>query len=167
MAETSESQLTTKNLEKFNFFYSFRPVYYFSRTFGFLPFSIVYDSNGSIQIPKIRVFDSLWFTIAMSVYILSAVIVLQNTESPEDGSNIESVILKITDYILLVSMLFFGAVIIGMDMINRFKLVEILKDINTFDEEVGKRDEKKLTTLIFNFHCCLYAGDKNWDFFQL
>lgn len=132
----SEGQLAVLKSEKFNFFYSFRPVYNFARTFGFMPFTIVCNSNGSIHGPNIRIFDILWFIIAITIYILSAIVVLQNTEHLEIGSRIESAILKITDYLLLVLMLFFGAIIIGMDMFNRFKLVDILKSINTFDEEV-------------------------------
>lgn len=132
----AESNSTVVNSRKFNFFYSFRPIYYFARTFGFMPFTLVFNSNGSIQGPNVRIFDILWFIIAIAIYILSAIVVLQNTELAEIGSNIESAILKNTDFVLLVFMLFFGALIIVMDMYNRFKIFTIIKSINTFDEEV-------------------------------
>lgn len=144
MSEKSpaESRSTVLNSQKFNFFYSFRPIYYFSRTFGFMPFTIVFNSNGSIQGPNIRTFDILWFIIAITIYILSAIVVLQNTEHLEIGSTTESEILKNTDFVILVSMLFFGALIIAMDMYNRGTIVEMLKSIKSFDDEVPTFDKK-------------------------
>lgn len=144
MSEKSpaESRSTVLNSQKFNFFYSFRPIYYFSRTFGFMPFTIVFNSNGSIQGPNIRTFDILWFIIAITIYILSAIVVLQNTEHLEIGSTTESAILKNTDFVILVSMLFFGALIIAMDMYNRGTIVEMLKSIKSFDDEVPTFDKK-------------------------
>lgn len=145
MSEKSpaESRSAVLNSQKFNFFYSFRPIYYFSRTFGFMPFTIVFNSNGSIQGPNIRTFDILWFIIAITIYILSAIVVLQNTEHLEMGSTTESAILKNTDFVILVSMLFFGALIIAMDMYNRGTIVEMLKSIKSFDDEVPTFDKKK------------------------
>lgn len=174
MAEnsSSERQLTALHSKRINFFHRFRPVYYFARTLGFLPFSIVCDSNGSVQAPNIRVFDILWFTIAMSIYILSAIIVTRSTEYLEFGSNIEFAVLRITDYLLLVLMLLFGALIIAMDLCNRFKLVGILKNINAFDEEVKMYLMKKLNyRILFGTSndikfCRLHAGNGNRDFCQ-
>lgn len=153
MSEKSpaESRSTVLNSQKFNFFYSFRPIYYFSRTFGFMPFTIVFNSNGSIQGPNIRTFDILWFIIAITIYILSAIVVLQNTEHLEMGSTTESAILKNTDFVILVSMLFFGALIIAMDMYNRGTIVEMLKSFKSFDDEVPTFDKKIMIHFDFEF----------------
>lgn len=46
-----------------DFVKSIRPIYYFSRVFGFLPFSIEFDSKGEVQNARISAFDFLWFVI--------------------------------------------------------------------------------------------------------
>lgn len=155
-ADQTRATINSEKLQKFDFMYSFRPLYYISRIFGYMPFSIVCDSNDSIKGPKIRLFDSIWFIIAMSVYISSAIMILQNVEYPEIQSNIVMTVLKSSDHLVLAFMLIFGAVIIVMDMLNRFKLVDILKDINTFDEEVGKL-YKKMTRFYLNFKFFYYS----------
>ena len=65
--------------KKLNFMDSFRPVYYFSRIFGLLPFSFIYDSNGDVQKTKITKFDGLWFLISMFVYVLMSFFLKNDT----------------------------------------------------------------------------------------
>lgn len=140
MAEQSSSanQLTAPNSGKFNYLYSFRPIYYFSRAFGFMPFSIISDTNGTIQGPAIRSFDIFWFIVWILLYFSSAFVSFRNGQFPKNSNTTESVILIGADYVILTSGLIFGALIIIMDMCNRFKLVGILKNINTFDEEASQ-----------------------------
>lgn len=52
--------------------HSFTFIYYFSRVFGFMPFTIVYDSDGKIQAARIRTIDILWFMITIGLYLSSA-----------------------------------------------------------------------------------------------
>lgn len=143
----SESQLTVLNSGKINFFYSFRPIYYFSRIFGFMPFTIVCDSNGTIQGPAIRSFDIFWFIVSILLYLLSAFLSFKNAQFPKNSDSTESVILIRADHFLLLSGLMFGALIILMDMCNRFKLVGILKNIKTFDEEASQSIEILFSSL--------------------
>lgn len=140
MAEQSsfENQLTVPNSKKRNFFHSFRPIYYFSRSFGFMPFSIVCNSNGTIQGPTIRSFDMFWFTFSIFLYLSSAFLSFKNAQFLLNSNSTESVILIGADYFILLSGLIFGAIIIVMDMCNRFKLVGILKNIKIFDEEASQ-----------------------------
>lgn len=133
-----ENYLTVLNSRKFNFFYSFCPVYYFSRMFGFMPFTIVYDPSGTIQKPVIRSLDIFWLIVSIFVYLLSAFISFQNAHFPQNSNYIESVILLGANYVIMLSGLIFGALIIVLDMCNRFKLVAILNNIKTFDEEVSQ-----------------------------
>lgn len=58
--------------KKLSFAHSFKPVYILCRIFGFMPFSIAYDSNGEIQTARIRVVDLIWFIISIGVYLSSA-----------------------------------------------------------------------------------------------
>lgn len=138
MAEQSsvESSLAALNVGKLNFFYSFRPIYYFSRIFGFMPFTIVCDSTGTAREPAIRSLDIFWFIVSIFSYLLSAFVSFEFALFPQNPDYNESVILLGADYVIVISGLVFGAFIIVMDIFNRFKLVGILNDMKTFDEEV-------------------------------
>lgn len=131
------NEINILNSEKYNFFYSFRPIYYFSRTFGLLPFTIEYDSNGIIQAAVIRSLDILWLIITILSYFLSSMLSLKlYNEYPKISNNTESLILIGGDNFILIFGLLFGIVIIIMDLCNRSKLLDILKNIHTFDETV-------------------------------
>lgn len=119
-----------------DFAYTFRPIYYFSRIFGFLPFTIVYNSIGSIQAPKIRVFDMVWFFISIFFYALSIFIIyLRRIKFPKNAS----FILINGDFLLLISGLIFSILVVVMDMCNRYKLVDILRNFNSFDEKASQQ----------------------------
>lgn len=154
MAEQSsvENHLTVLNSRNFNFFYSFRPIYYFSRTFGFMPFTIVYDANSKIQEPTIRSLDIFWFIVSIFSYLLSAFISFQNTQNPENSKFAESVILRGADYAIMLSGLIFGVLVIVMDMCNRFKLVGILNNIKIFDEEVSRSECFWIKNTPYSYH---------------
>lgn len=132
--------------KKLNFADSFRPVYYCSRVFGLMPYSIVYDSNGDVQEPKVRALDFLWFVISMCVYTSMAIILYRTINLPQE-SNTSAYILILGDCVLLIFALIFGAQIIGMDMFNRFRFIDIQKNINTFDKEARHYSSK---VLLFN-----------------
>lgn len=131
------NQLNALNSKKYNFFHSYRPVYYFARTFGFMPFTIVCDPNGTVHRPVIRWFDIFWFIISICVYLLAAFLSFKNASFSRNSDHAESVILLSADFFLVFSKVTFGVLFIVMDMFNRFKLVGILKNINTFDMEVS------------------------------
>lgn len=121
-------------MKQFDFAYTFQPVYYFSRVFGFMPFTIEYDTNGKIHGPKLRLIDILWFILAIFLYILSIIVHFRNVEQYSKDS---SFILIYGDYLILKLNLIFIILIVVLDMCNRFKLIDILKNINTFDEKVS------------------------------
>lgn len=58
--------------KKLTFAHSFKPVYILCRIFGFMPFTIAYDSNGAIQTAQIGVADIMWFIISIGIYLSSA-----------------------------------------------------------------------------------------------
>lgn len=140
MEQTSNSRI--KVVQKKNcsgmlsFVHSFRPIHYFSRVFGLMPFSIVHDSRGELQKPKVSFSSSLWFVISICIYSFMAYSVFKNMKIAHDSS-LTSTILLVGDDLLLASNFIFGAVIVLIDMCNRLKLTNILKDFMVFDEEVG------------------------------
>lgn len=117
----------------FDFVYSIRPIYYFSRIFGYLPFKIVCDSNSIIRSIKVRVFDLLWFILSIFAQILSLTFYIRVStilNEPHTGLAI------LIETIAMAMRTVFNILAIIMDMCHRYKLLEILKKINNFDTEV-------------------------------
>lgn len=130
-------KIIVEDANKLNFAYSFRPIYYFSRTVGLMPFSIAYDSNGNAQEPRVKRLDALWFVVSISCYIFVAwstyrIYYLAILQSPYT-----ILVLNMCDYLLLIGELIFAVVMIAMDMWNRFNLVDILKKIQYFDKKAS------------------------------
>lgn len=124
----------SKNL---NFMYSFRPVYYFNRVYGFLPFTITYNSRGKIHGLNVETFDILWFGISIIINLILAFTISKDTEILQDSED-GSIILVGGDYLSHMLSMIFDTLLIGTDMCIRYKLVNILKKINTFDEKVSQ-----------------------------
>lgn len=118
---------------------SFKPNYYFLRALGLWPFSFVRDSDGKIQEPKITKLDLLWFIVSILLYILASIFNSENNQT-KDREYMHVKILRIITYgvyLRLTLSLLFVALIIGIDMCNRFKLVKVLKTIVDFDDLVS------------------------------
>lgn len=120
--------------KKLDFVHCFRPVYYFSRIFGYMPFTFIYDSNGTIQELKVRVLDILWLILSIFIHIFIAIIYFRN-EGFAIFNGTSDIIIK-SDIYLMVLWLIFIILSITMDMCNRSNLMEILKKFNNFDENV-------------------------------
>lgn len=121
--------------KKHNFAYSFNPVYYFSRIFGFMPFSIAFDSNGTIRSAQVKVIDILWSLISISFNFFYA-IQFAIFFGFEEILN-QSFTLANSTKSIIVSRKLCNCLSIGIDMCNRFKLVGILKNVNTVDKKVN------------------------------
>lgn len=116
-----------------DFVYSFRPMYYFSRFFGLLPFSFTYNSNGQIEAPQIRIIDGVWFVISVTFFLILAINSSQVIEIPNDSAPL----VTLSNTLLLTVGLFNGAAMIVFHMCVRFRFVTILKTITTFDKEAS------------------------------
>lgn len=120
--------------KQMDFWDSFKPIYYFSRAFGLMPFSIRRDAHGKVQEPKVNGIDGFWFLFTILIVFLSgAYISHQHTSA--FNSNTRSLLQVLGAYYSFMNLIF-GALLIVMDMINRFKLVELWKNFIIFDEEV-------------------------------
>lgn len=120
---------------KADFVYSFKPIYYFSRVCGLMPFSIIYDSSHKIHKIKVCAFDVLWFVISIYLYLYVAFISYKEMTYPK-SRNMPKNIMILGDSFILIFVLLFGAMNIIIDMCNRVKLSEILRMFTAFDEEV-------------------------------
>lgn len=118
-----------------SFVYGFQPAYYFSRTFGLIPFSIVCDANEEVEKPQVRVFDAIWFFISLCIYSSIAYLVYHCIGIAQDSGEIS--ILMVGDDLLLVANFICVFFMIGVEMCNRFKLVNILWNFTDFDAKVS------------------------------
>lgn len=121
------------DLIELNFGHCFKPIYYFSRMFGFMPFTIVFDSDGKIQTARIRAMDILWFMITIVLYLSSALYFV--IFSYHQTWPVKTIILINCTRLTYMMRKLFNIVSIGDILHNRFRLIEILKKINTFDEK--------------------------------
>lgn len=125
------------NSKKIDFAYSFRPIYYVSRAYGLMPFTITYNSRGQIYGPEVRLFDILWFIIAIFANLSYMFMTSKDTlylQDPKEKSNI----LIGGDYFLEVFSIMYIITLIGTNMCIRSKFVGIIRKISTFDEEVSQ-----------------------------
>lgn len=131
--------------ENISFLDSFGPVYYYSRLFGLMPFTIDCDASRGVQKPRIDIFDGIWFSLSILIYISMAIIAYNDMKLPQD-SDTASFILILGDYVLLILGLIYSALIIVFDMYNRFRLCELLNKFITFDKEVNFRNSIQFLT---------------------
>lgn len=117
-----------------DFWDGFKPIYYFSRVFGLLPFSIRRDTNGEIQEPKVKKIDGLWFLLTIVVLLRASH--FSHRYISAFNSSSQMYVSVLLDNFHLVLSLIFGAVMIALDMLNRFKLVKLWKLFIIFDKEV-------------------------------
>lgn len=117
-----------------NFEDTIRIIYYCSRAFGLLPFSVIRDSNGRVSGHRINYFDLFWYIVSSCLYLASGYAVYRNIQFPQSLTS--SIILIFGDKMLVIVTLSSGAVLIGMDMFNRQKLITILRRFTIFDHKV-------------------------------
>lgn len=130
------SQSSSPTSKKLDFVYSFQPIYYFSRIFGFIPYSIIFHSNGAIQTARIKVTDVLWSMLFVSLNLLFAIqfILFFGREGFLD----ESITLTYDTKSIVFLRKLCNCIGIAYNLLNRFKFIEILKNINTFDKKVSQ-----------------------------
>lgn len=69
------------------FSYGFRPIYYFSRVIGLMPYSMVHNKNGEIQEHRIYYRDGLWILTSISLYISVILHVFRDMKLPKDPNS--------------------------------------------------------------------------------
>lgn len=119
-----------------NFAYCFRPIYYFARICGQMPFTISYPKIGAIIEAKYYKLDFIWCAISLGIqfsFIRLAFDLL--TSSPRDSTVISSTIYFCNLTVWFVIILF-GISMMPLDARNRLKIVEIFEKFNHFDQEV-------------------------------
>lgn len=130
----NENQQKVMKMRNLSFGYVFRPIYYFSRLFGFMPFTIEFTPNGDILRIQVTKFDIIYFVVTIFVYSLSFylflnfMVISKNRPTP---ATIAELIIQ-----LLVSLnVIFGIITTGLDMHNRHQFFAITKEFILFDTQ--------------------------------
>lgn len=129
-------QLDEDISDKLNFTFCFRPIYYFARICGQMPFTIIYHcKNGTIVGTKFSKFDFIWCAISLCVQFSFIRLAIDLLTSPRDPNQLSSTLYFCNLSIYLITILF-GISMMALDTRNRLKIVGILKEFVHFDEEV-------------------------------
>lgn len=115
---------------------SFQPIYYFSRLFGLMPFTIGRSSSGNISGPRVNKLDAVWLVAAISIYSLATVVSFKYVKfDQEPSTKCWNMLINSTNWHLTLGLIFCG-LFIGVDLYNREKLVDLFKRFAIFDKDL-------------------------------
>lgn len=148
----------TSKAQQKNVLHAFQPIYYFSRCAGLWPFTIEYNSSGSIERARVHLFDILWFLTSICLYLTALYYAYEDLRNQVEsgGHFFYTVVFNVNN----MPPILFGAVSIALDMLNRNRLIKILKKFLIFDKEVRFSPFKKLINGRFK----LFLHSKITDF---
>lgn len=129
----TENQMKIQ-IKKFNFEHAIRPVYYFSRLTGQWPFSIIHNANGKIQRARVGFFEILWSILVICLNLTVSLDSYEDFKAEQEKHPIR--IRFIVGDVLDMSSVLFITIGIVLGIINRKRLVNVLKKINAFDSKV-------------------------------
>lgn len=121
-----------------NFVHVFRPIYYFARFFGQMPFSIVQIASDEFHQPRIRKWDFIWFTISICMYTVLTVFNSWYIFRASLLFRVNKILYLLAWTISTLRFVNFlcALVMLIMDVCNRHRLVNILNKFTAFDRKV-------------------------------
>lgn len=120
-----------------NFFDCVKPAYETSKKFGLMTFSIRYTANNEMEGTYVRSIDIVIFIISVLSYlVLGCLFVIFII--PISVLDFKTTVLLQSKQIFLTVSIFLCVISTIINMLNRHRLIEIVKMINTFDKEVNK-----------------------------
>lgn len=133
---SSETSLMTDinrlRMKRLNFYYSIRPAFVMSRLFGLLPFKINLDSNGNVKS----------VTANMQIFVVTLVLNLAMAYaiqySPRTKIGFSNSIMYVQDRLFCNAVFVLFLLSITLDVINRKRLVKIIRGFIAFDKNVRK-----------------------------
>lgn len=131
-----KSSKNTSKVRSTNIQHGFQPIYYYSRCIGRWPFTIAYNSNGSIKEVRVHLFDIFWFFISNCLYLAVLFFVYEEMIWRFHALSSNSYFNYVIFYVSQIPTLLFGTIFIVLDMLNRKILVDILDKFIIFDKEV-------------------------------
>lgn len=119
-----------------NFSKVFRSFHFVARVFGLLSFSVTYDANDDFQNARITIFDLLWLTLSISVYSFSIWFYQDQLLLSRLLSVKRLGILILCHDVLAILQLSFQIISVVLDVLNRNRIVDILKLFTSFNNGV-------------------------------
>lgn len=120
-------------------FTGFQPIFRICRVFGLLPFSIVFNLNAEIESCKVKRVDCVWFAISICVYLPLVIfnyhVLCLNIDKHQRNATF---VLIMGNYLLQLFTLISTALFFIVNMYNRDKFVDILKNLEHFDKEASE-----------------------------
>lgn len=141
--------------------HGFKSTYYFSRCFGLWPFTIAYNSNGSIIIEAcLYQFDCLWFLISICVYLIALYYTYDHIKTEQLKSSENYFFSHLIYNLIQIPPLLLGVIGIVLDMFNRKRLVNIFEKSIIFDREVYDFvfRRKKIIDRVTQWECTVRTG---------
>lgn len=133
-AQSNATEQNRKKLSK-NFFDCVKPVYESSKKFGLMIFSIKYSSNGEMENCEVHCMHIIWFIVSVSLFlsltVFSAIVLV-----PVEYGNIRTTIFVRGRRVLMTINLILCAISTISNMLNRHRLIDMMKMINSYDKEV-------------------------------
>lgn len=144
------TQIGAENVTKktLTFYHSIQPVYIISRIFGLLPFTVLYNSNGYMHKAKVRLLDLIWFVFMIIVNFGLTYKMVTKVQRMIDGDT--SILFASGRLIILLNFVKVAVASI-LDMLNRNRLVKMLKDFLKFDKSVRKNGKPSIADKIQNY----------------
>lgn len=115
-----------------NFHQAILPVYWLSRIFGFIPFTITIDTKNNCEKLFVSNLDVCRYGIALAVHIFSGYWKLTQTFSV----NYNSTIAVHANGLVVICTMCSTLLTLLMEMLNRRRIGYIVKEINEIDEVV-------------------------------
>lgn len=115
--------------------HGFQPILHCLGGVGQWPFTIIYDSSGSIKEARVYLVNILWFFLSISLYLLSTFYTYEDLQHVDTKEELYFSRL-ITNTSETPTLLFATAGII-LNMIIRKRLINILNSFISFDREVS------------------------------
>lgn len=121
---------------RLTFYDCFRSVHKIARLFGLLPFKIVFDSKGNVERTEVNVPSAILFAGSI---IANAFLVYIIQYSSRSTTRFGSPIIYLADrmFCVISYVILFSSIVV--DMVNRNRLLKLLKDIMLFDKVVRQR----------------------------
>lgn len=115
-----------------NFAYCIRPIYYFARVAGQMPFTITHQPNSSIV--KVNLFkrDIIWLIMSMCIQVFLICEAIREFKSEKSSWST----LYFSSITVWVVSLVLGVCVMLLDAYNRYKFERILNEFTIFDKEV-------------------------------
>lgn len=121
--------------EQWNFAFCFRPIYYFARVCGQMPFTITCPENGTMVGAKMFKRDFIWLAMSLCIQIAFIHMAVQLFKSNQRANLVTYTIYFGNLTVWFISLLL-GICTMVLGAQNRLKIVGILNEFTIFDQEV-------------------------------